>query len=176
AGNGRKALEALDKEAFDLILMDLQMPEMGGIEATALIREKEKSTNKRTPIVAMTAHAMTGDREGCSRAGMDGYVAKPLDPQTFFNTIEAIHATPEALLEPVILAAEPAPETRSPADSAAGRTVPAPGALRPSDKNASQLSPITLLTPPPALDRAPANPAVATKPNSKFKLDRQAIL
>src|SRR5262249_2453354 len=95
ACNGRRALEALEKEPFDLVLMDMQMPEMGGLEATRAIRAKEEFTNKRVPIIAMTAHAMKADREECARAGMDGYVAKPLDPQVLFDTIEDVHVTGE---------------------------------------------------------------------------------
>jgi len=90
AENGIKALESMVGQKFDVVLMDLQMPEMGGIEATRTIREKEKSTETRTPIIAMTAHAMRGDREKCLAAGMDGYVSKPLNPQTFVETVEAI--------------------------------------------------------------------------------------
>jgi two-component system sensor histidine kinase/response regulator len=69
--------------------MDVQMPEMGGLEATRAIREKEKSTGAHLPIVAMTAHAMQGDRERCLEAGMDGYLAKPLDPKIFLQTVES---------------------------------------------------------------------------------------
>jgi two-component system sensor histidine kinase/response regulator len=82
-------LAALDKHKFDLVLMDVQMPEMGGIEATQMIRQKEISTGTHLPIVAMTAHAMSGDRERCLAAGMDGYLAKPLDPRTFLQTVES---------------------------------------------------------------------------------------
>ncbi len=89
AENGRQALAAVEKHKFDLVLMDVQMPEMGGIEATQLIRQKEISTGAHLPIVAMTAHAMSGDRERCLAAGMDGYLAKPLDPRTFLQTIES---------------------------------------------------------------------------------------
>ena len=80
AGNGREALEALEKENFDLILMDLQMPEMDGFEATATIRQKEAANGSHMPIVALTAHAMKGDREKCLAAGMDGYLTKPIRP------------------------------------------------------------------------------------------------
>jgi CheY-like chemotaxis protein len=90
ADNGRRALQALEHGPFDLVLMDLQMPGMGGLEATALIREKEKLTGKRIPIIAMTAHAMKSDHPECARAGMDGYVAKPLDAQLLFDTIEKV--------------------------------------------------------------------------------------
>ncbi len=80
AGNGREALEALGKESFDLVLMDVQMPEMDGMEATAAIREKEKSSGLHQRIIALTAHAMKGDRERCLAAGMDGYLTKPIRP------------------------------------------------------------------------------------------------
>jgi PAS domain S-box-containing protein len=90
AENGRQALTAIERHKFDLVLMDVQMPEMGGLEATQLIREKEKSTGGHLPIVAMTAHAMHGDRERCIAAGMDGYLAKPIDPKSFLQTVEGI--------------------------------------------------------------------------------------
>jgi two-component system sensor histidine kinase/response regulator len=81
ASNGREAIEAVTRERFDLIFMDIQMPEMDGFEATARIRELEQAGERRTPIVAMTAHAMTGDRERCIEKGMDDYIAKPLQKQ-----------------------------------------------------------------------------------------------
>ena len=87
AGNGVKALEAFDQAAFDMVLMDVQMPEMGGFEATACIREREADTGRRTPVIAMTAHAMKGDRQRCLEAGMDGYVAKPIRPEKLFAAI-----------------------------------------------------------------------------------------
>jgi PAS domain S-box-containing protein len=80
AGNGREALEALEKETFDLVLMDVQMPEMDGLAATEAIREKENGTGVHLPVVALTAHAMKGDRERCLAAGMDGYLSKPIRP------------------------------------------------------------------------------------------------
>ncbi len=89
AGNGRKAVETWEKEPFDLVLMDVQMPEMSGLEATAAIRQKEKELGRRSPIVAMTAHAMEGDREKCLSAGMDHYVTKPIDQKKLFDAIES---------------------------------------------------------------------------------------
>ena len=81
--------------AFDVILMDVQMPEMGGFEATAAIREHEEATGRHMPIVAMTAHAMAGDRERCLAAGMDAYVSKPLRAAELFAAIDAaIDGTP----------------------------------------------------------------------------------
>ena len=87
--NGREALAALDNGNFDVVLMDIQMPEMDGFEATAAIRSKERIVGTHLPIIAMTAHAMTGDRERCIGAGMDGYIAKPIRPQELFQAISS---------------------------------------------------------------------------------------
>ena len=87
--SGREALEALATEHFDIVLMDVQMPEMDGFEATAAIRDKERRTGKHLPIIAMTAHAMQGDRERCLEAGMDGYVTKPVNVKELFAAIES---------------------------------------------------------------------------------------
>jgi CheY-like chemotaxis protein/HPt (histidine-containing phosphotransfer) domain-containing protein len=81
ASNGREAVAALKKRRFDLVLMDVQMPEMDGLEATRLLRELEKTSGAHQPVVAMTALTMNGDRERCIAAGMDGYLAKPVRPQ-----------------------------------------------------------------------------------------------
>jgi signal transduction histidine kinase/DNA-binding response OmpR family regulator len=86
--NGLEALAALELSSYDVVLMDVQMPEMGGIEATRAIREREVSSGGHTRIVALTAHAMAGDRERYLEAGMDGYLSKPVDPTALFAAIE----------------------------------------------------------------------------------------
>jgi CheY-like chemotaxis protein len=91
AENGKAALRMLAEQTFDLILMDVQMPEMGGFEATALIRQKEERTGRHIPIVAMTAHAMAGDRERCLDAGMDDYLAKPVAASALLEMV-ALHS------------------------------------------------------------------------------------
>jgi len=88
AGNGKEAVAQWERQEFDLILMDVQMPEMGGLEATQVIREKEKGTGRHIPIIAMTAHAMKGDRDKCLEMGMDGYVSKPIHIQEVFEAVE----------------------------------------------------------------------------------------
>jgi len=89
AANGREALALLERERFDLVLMDVQMPELDGLETTAAIRERERDTGAHVPIVALTAHAMKGDAEKCLAAGMDGYLAKPLQPKALETAIAA---------------------------------------------------------------------------------------
>ncbi len=91
---GREALDALEKEHFDLFLTDVQMPEMNGFEATAAIRKKEQLTGKHLPIIAMTASALKGDEEQCLSSGMDAYISKPIRTQELFASIEtALHQT-----------------------------------------------------------------------------------
>jgi CheY-like chemotaxis protein len=98
AGDGRAALAALDlaaldEDKFDLVLMDVQMPEMDGFEATAAIRARERLTGAHLPIIAMTAHALKGDQERCLAAGMDGYISKPIRVQELLATVEdRLHA------------------------------------------------------------------------------------
>ncbi|MGD0512496.1 MAG: DAHL domain-containing protein [Terriglobales bacterium] len=90
AETGKAAVEAVERQKFDLALMDIQMPEMDGLEATAAIRHREKSSGTHLPIIAMTANAMIGDKEHCLQAGMDGYVAKPLSAKDLFGAIESV--------------------------------------------------------------------------------------
>jgi signal transduction histidine kinase/CheY-like chemotaxis protein len=93
ADTGKAALELTERESFDLILMDIQMPEIDGLEVTATIRRRERPSGKRTPIIAMTAHAMVGDRDRCLHAGMDHYLSKPLDRKQLFAAIEHVCVT-----------------------------------------------------------------------------------
>ena len=101
AANGIEAVESLERIDYDLILMDVQMPVMDGMEATALIREKETGTGQHIPIIALTANAMKGDREHCLRVGMDAYISKPIKPKELFAAIQSLatsepsdHASP----------------------------------------------------------------------------------
>jgi signal transduction histidine kinase/ActR/RegA family two-component response regulator len=105
-GNGAEALAAFVKERFDVILMDVHMPKMDGFQATAAIREKEKTTGSRVPIIAMTGYAMKGDRQRCIDAGMDGYICKPIRSQELYEAIETATAPDKNLkidLAPLLL-------------------------------------------------------------------------
>jgi CheY-like chemotaxis protein len=88
--NGREAIATLRSQPFDLLLMDVQMPEMDGLEATETIRAKERQTGEHIPIIAMTAHALAGDRERCLEAGMDAYIAKPIHAREVFEAIATL--------------------------------------------------------------------------------------
>jgi CheY-like chemotaxis protein len=92
AGNGSEVLAALDRESFDVILMDVQMPEMDGFQATAAIRGREKQSGAHIPIIAITGFAMKGDRQRCLDAGMDGYISKPLRSKELFEVVEQFTA------------------------------------------------------------------------------------
>jgi signal transduction histidine kinase/DNA-binding response OmpR family regulator/HPt (histidine-containing phosphotransfer) domain-containing protein len=103
ANDGVEAVAAFEQGTFDVVLMDVQMPEMSGLEATAAIRVRERVTGGHIPIVAMTAHAMIGDRERCLAAGMDRYLSKPIDPDLLYSTVEhevAPVGTTQAPVEP----------------------------------------------------------------------------
>jgi PAS domain S-box-containing protein len=110
--NGRAALDAVSTGGWDVVLMDLQMPEMGGLEATRSIRAAERTTGRHVPIVALTAHAMPGDRDRCLDAGMDDYLAKPIDVPLLIAVVERLGRQ---------------------ARGAAANTVPGPGAAAPGD-------------------------------------------
>jgi CheY-like chemotaxis protein len=96
AGTGREALAALERQRFDVVLMDVQMPEMDGFEATHALRLREATTGGRVPVIAMTAYAMKGDRERCLEAGMDAYVSKPIGAAELFGALEAVLPRPAA--------------------------------------------------------------------------------
>lgn len=129
AGSGRDALSMIEQERFDLIFMDVQMPDMSGLEVTQAIRRRETETRGHVPIVAMTACAMKGDREQCLAAGMDGYVIKPIDDHALTQLlaeyaprdVAAVHracgAPPAAAAQPVPVAAQP--DLEAPIDLAA---------------------------------------------------------
>jgi signal transduction histidine kinase/CheY-like chemotaxis protein/HPt (histidine-containing phosphotransfer) domain-containing protein len=121
AMNGEQAVTLFDSQEFDLVLMDVQMPTMDGYQATAAIRAKEDGTGRRTPIIAMTAHALKGDRERCLAAGMDDYVSKPIRREDLFAAIARMYAS-------LVDRPEPSAEQTPAATSAAG-----PEALPQSD-------------------------------------------
>ena len=103
----------LENEGVDLILMDVQMPEMDGFEATAAIRNREERTGIHLPIVAMTAHALKGDEERCLAGGMDGYLPKPIRSERLFEIVERfISATRRQELQPSVRDGIQNPETR----------------------------------------------------------------
>src|SRR5260370_38151851 len=91
--NGQEAVEALEHNSFDLVLMDVQMPEMDGFEATETIRLKEQGTGRRIPIIALTAHAMKEDRERCLKVRMDGSLPKPIQSKSLYEAAEGIATT-----------------------------------------------------------------------------------
>lgn len=110
--NGKEALAALEQANYDLVLMDMQMPEMDGFEATALLRQQEQATGKRQPVVAMTALAMSGDRERCLAVGMDGYISKPIRPQELDELLD-VYVTQKENSRPSV---ETATTARGPVD------------------------------------------------------------
>jgi two-component system sensor histidine kinase/response regulator len=103
AGDGREALKAATDGQFDLILMDIQMPLLNGVQVVKALRASEAGQDRHTPVIAVTAHAMKGDREMYLEAGMDGYVSKPIDPETMFLEIERVMK----LLRPASTGPEP---------------------------------------------------------------------
>jgi CheY-like chemotaxis protein len=125
AQNGKEALAVLTTRAFGVVLMDVQMPEMDGFETTARIRERERSTGEHIPIVAMTAHALKGDRQRCLDAGMDGYLTKPIHASDLYEAL-ALFSPPSTFTERMPRTLQPAEgvDTRS-ATSAETKSVPA---------------------------------------------------
>jgi two-component system, sensor histidine kinase and response regulator len=119
--NGREALAALEKRSYDVVLMDVQMPEMDGLEATAAIRGNEKISGAHLPVIAVTAYAMPEDRERCMNAGMDDYLSKPILSQALFDTIERITGPATSPVE--TKDATQAPAAASPEISALARSL-----------------------------------------------------
>jgi CheY-like chemotaxis protein/HPt (histidine-containing phosphotransfer) domain-containing protein len=111
ANNGREALAALNRETFDLVLMDVQMPEMDGFEATGAIRLREAGTGRHVPIIALTAHAMKGDRERCLAAGMDDYLTKPIRTPELHQALARLFPIDKCPTEPVLDDTDPSPGT-----------------------------------------------------------------
>jgi CheY-like chemotaxis protein len=118
AANGLLALQVLAEESFDVVFMDLQMPEVDGWQTTAAIRAKEANGGPRLRIIALTAHAMTGDRERCLAAGMDGYLAKPIRPEE----LDQLLGEPVAPSAPIVMVIEPAATPAKPAASPSNHT------------------------------------------------------
>ena len=90
AANGAEALAKVESNFYDLVLMDVQMPEMDGLSAVREIRQRERATGRHLPVIALTAHAMQGDAERCLEAGMDSYLPKPINPQQLAEAIEVL--------------------------------------------------------------------------------------
>ncbi|MEH6577770.1 MAG: PAS domain-containing protein [Amphritea sp.] len=126
ANNGKEAVVCFERETFDMVLMDVQMPEMDGFQATARIRELESGSSAHLPIIAMTANAMKGDREECLAAGMDDYIPKPIRSQQLYDTIE--HVVPAVTVEAVTpephSAPPPSPQDSSSQDASTQEALP----------------------------------------------------
>ncbi|MBS0205698.1 MAG: response regulator [Planctomycetes bacterium] len=123
-GNGQLALNALDSATYDVVLMDVQMPVLDGLQATVALRNSERISGRHTPVVAMTAHAMSGDRERCLASGMDDYVTKPIDPRRLATVLESVLASRMEVgtdCEPDNITTDPT-ESEQPCDLVAART------------------------------------------------------
>ena len=135
AENGRIAVDRLRSEVVDVVLMDVQMPVMDGLEATAAIRRRERREGGHVPIIAMTAHAMKGDREQCFAAGMDGYVTKPIRSEELLAALDkfAAQIEPAAAAEPAETRELPATPSDAPSDSSTSSSGPTAAAAGPLD-------------------------------------------
>jgi CheY-like chemotaxis protein len=168
AANGRLALEAIDKKPYDIIFMDVMMPEMDGLEATRNIRERQKDPTthpnyqSRTVIIAMTAQAMQGDREKCLAAGMDDYLSKPILPKDVRAMIERWGSQMAAAAEAAAAPAAPAPEAAPPAPQPeAAPPAPQPEAAPP----APEPKPVSIKPAiKPTTTTAPSAPTPMTEP------------
>jgi CheY-like chemotaxis protein/HPt (histidine-containing phosphotransfer) domain-containing protein len=173
AANGREALDALDKKPYDLIFMDVMMPEMDGLEATCAIRERQKDAaahpnyQSRIIIIAMTAQAMQGDREKCLAAGMDDYLSKPILPKDVRAMVErwGPQATPAALAAPAPKAGVSAPAPDAKADAPAA-TAPAVKADTPAPVPTTKAGALAPAAPVPVAKADMPAPAPAAKANA----------
>jgi two-component system, sensor histidine kinase and response regulator len=120
-GNGREAVAAVAEGSFDVILMDVQMPEMDGLEATGFIRRVEKVTGGHVPIIALTAHAMKGDREACLAAGTDGYLSKPVNAKELFALIDSLTGSAAIAAPETTVGSPPLAEVRLPLATQLGK-------------------------------------------------------
>ena len=152
ANNGRQAIDKLNEQAFDVVFMDVQMPEMDGVTATGEIRKQEQATGKHIPIVAMTAHAMKGDKEKCLEAGMDDYVSKPIRRK---DLAEVIARIVERFLTPAAAAGEPAAAAALDANEGSQMILDEAALLEECDNDKSLLSRMVEIFDRDARDRLP---------------------
>ncbi|RMF89045.1 MAG: response regulator, partial [Planctomycetota bacterium] len=173
AENGRQALDRLAEREFDVVLMDIQMPEMDGFAATAAIRKSEQADGKHQPIIAMTAHAMKGDRERALAAGMDGYVAKPIRVGELFRTIAEVLVRFGRLPESTLHGVEPSStETASVAEIAAAD---AASALPPVPDTAAETAPTSKQPSPAESGAYPAFDPKTLEADTESDLARAAV-
>jgi CheY-like chemotaxis protein/HPt (histidine-containing phosphotransfer) domain-containing protein len=137
ANNGREAIDKLNEQAFDVVFMDVQMPEMDGVTATGEIRKRDRATGRHIPIVAMTAHAMKGDKEKCLGAGMDDYVSKPIRRKDLADVLARMV---ERFLTPVAAKEEPATASGPDANEGAHMILDEAALLEEADNDKSMLA------------------------------------
>jgi signal transduction histidine kinase/DNA-binding response OmpR family regulator len=152
ANNGRQAIDKLKEQAFDVVFMDVQMPEMDGVTATGEIRKHEQATGKHIPIVAMTAHAMKGDKEKCLEAGMDDYISKPIRRKELAEVIARIV---ERFLTPAAANGEPAAASATDANEGSRMILDEAALLEECDNDKSLLSRMVEIFDRDARDRLP---------------------
>ena len=152
ANNGRQAIDKLNEQAFDVVFMDVQMPEMDGMTAAGEIRKQEQATGKHIPIVAMTAHAMKGDKEKCLAAGMDDYVSKPIRRK---DLAEVIARIVERFLTPAAANGEPAAASATDANEGSRMILDEAALLEECDNDKSMLSRMVEIFDRDARDRLP---------------------
>src|SRR5262249_25616202 len=141
ANNGREAVDLAERESFDVVLMDVQMPEMDGLEATRRIRDRERDEVRRLPIIAMTAHAMKGDREQCLGGGMDAYISKPIRVQDLLDALETIE--PVGCIPAGNRPHSAAPKNAEPGDSRMAAVIDWPAAMAAVGGNIANLHSLT---------------------------------